>query len=164
MKSGLLASAAAVALLGASTLMAQPGQPNFDPAAMRQRMMDTLRERLEVKNDDEWKVVQDRLEKVMQARLSVGIGGMMRGPGGRGGGGGARNFMASMGVEPDKEAEALQECLEANAPQDTIKGRLATYREARKAKEAKLKKAQEELKQVLSMKQEAILVLAGMLD
>jgi hypothetical protein len=164
-KSALLASAVAFCLLGPSRSMAQPGPGNFDPVAMRQRMMDQYRERLEIKNDDEWKVVQERIEKVVQARMSVSIApGMFRGPGGPGGAGGFRSMMSSMGVEPNPEADALQECLDANAPQDTVKGRLTSYREARKAKEAKLKKAQEDLKQVLSLKQEAIMVLAGMLE
>jgi hypothetical protein len=41
---------------------------------------------------------------------------------------------------------------------------VAKYREARKAKEAALTKAQDDLKKVLSVRQEAILVNNGMLN
>src|SRR2546427_2216810 len=55
---------------------------NFDPAQFRQRMMDRYKERLEVTSDDEWKVIQDRIEKVTQLQRDLRIGGA-RGPGGR---------------------------------------------------------------------------------
>ncbi|MBI3882248.1 MAG: hypothetical protein HY301_19590, partial [Verrucomicrobia bacterium] len=35
----------------------QRGGGNFDPAAMRQRMMDRMKETFEVTNDDEWKII-----------------------------------------------------------------------------------------------------------
>src|SRR5439155_7178846 len=57
----------------------RPGRGNFDPEQFRQRMMDRYREALEVKNDDEWKIVSTRIEKVMDARRDMG------GPGGFGG-------------------------------------------------------------------------------
>jgi 5'-deoxynucleotidase YfbR-like HD superfamily hydrolase len=61
------------------------------------------------------------------------------------------------------EQDALQKAVESNAPADEIKTKMAKYREAMKAKEAKLVKAQDELKQVLSVKQEATAVLMGLL-
>src|SRR6478672_4731263 len=70
-------------------------QGNFDPEQMRQRMMERTREQLGVTNDDEWKIISERVEKVMAARREVpgGFGGGFfgRGPGGggrRGGGNG----------------------------------------------------------------------------
>ena len=50
-------------------------------------MMDRFREQFEVKDDDEWKLIQDRIEKVMEARRAAGgFGGMGFGrPGGPGG-------------------------------------------------------------------------------
>src|SRR5581483_10432631 len=79
----------------------QPGQGrgNFDPEQMRQRMMDGYREALEVKDDDEWKLISERITKVTEAARSLRTGGGFPGrtrggapPGGatdnNGGGGG----------------------------------------------------------------------------
>jgi len=174
-----LAGIAVLLDLGTGNLAAQqrgPGGGNFDPAEMRQRMLDNARERLEIKSDDEWKVIQPRIEKVMEARRDVGFGGGMGmfGRGGRRGGAdgnaaqaggdnqGARR--AFRGGEPSAEAEALQKAIDSNASNDEIKAKLAKVREARKDKEAKLASAQEELKKVLSVKQEATAVLMGFLQ
>src|SRR5687768_10316220 len=40
------------------------GRGNFDPEQMRQRMMERYKEMLEVKTDDEWKVIEGRIQKV----------------------------------------------------------------------------------------------------
>jgi hypothetical protein len=174
-----LAGFAVLFTLGTGNLAAQqrPGGGNFDPAEMRQRMLDNARERLEIKGDDEWKVIQPRIEKVMDARRDVGFGGGMgmfgRGP--RRGGGDANTAQGSgdnnqgarrgfRGGEPAPEADALQKAIDSNASNDEIKAKLAKVREARKEKEAKLASAQEELKKVLSVKQEATAVLMGFLQ
>jgi len=47
-------------------------------------MMERYKERLEVTNDDEWKIISDRIEKVMTAQRETRIGGFgFGGPGGR---------------------------------------------------------------------------------
>jgi len=173
------ACAAFVMVLSANPVAAQQGQGrgNFDPQEFRQRMMDSYRERLEIKGDDEWKAIQPLIEKVTEARREVGFGGggfaFGRGGGGgrRGGGndaqangnnqGGRRGFR---GGEPSPEAEELQKAIDSNASKEELKAKLAKYREARKDKEAKLAKAQEDLKKVLSVKQEATAVLMGLLQ
>ncbi|MFM8421959.1 MAG: hypothetical protein ACKOEQ_17740 [Verrucomicrobiota bacterium] len=135
-----------------------PGGGNWDPAQMRQRMMERMREQFAVKDDAEWKLISERIEKVNDARresMMRGMGMMFgrggRGPGGQGGG------------EAMPEQEALQKAIEANASSDEIKSKLNKYREALKAKEAVLTKAQDELREVLSAKQEAQAVLMGLL-
>jgi hypothetical protein len=57
----------------------------------------------------------------------------------------------------------LQKAIESKAPADELKAKLAKLREARKEKEAALEKAQEDLRKVLSVRQEAAAVLAGLL-
>lgn len=139
-----------------------PGGGNFDPAQMRQRMMERMREQFGVKDDAEWKLISERIEKVNDARReTAGRGmGMMFG-GGRGGGqGGGRG---GFGGEPSPEQDALQKAIESNAPAEEIKTKLAKYRASQKDKEAKLAKAQDDLRQVLSVKQEATAVLMGLL-
>lgn len=177
----------AVALFASTTSsVAQPApgggdRPNFDPEQMRARMMERYRERLEVKSDDEWKILEERIAKVTEARREVGFGGMGRaafGGGRRGGGGGgagagggggndgaqAQRQARAFGGGSSPEAEDLQKALEAKAAPEEIKAKLAKYREARKAKQANLAKAQEELRKVLSVRQEAVAVMDGLLD
>lgn len=85
---------AAVLCLGGNSLSVnaqdrpQGGRGNFDPEQFKQRMMERYREQLEVKDDEEWKLISTRVEKVLDARREVGTGGMGMGmgfPGGRGG-------------------------------------------------------------------------------
>jgi hypothetical protein len=139
-----------------------------DPAEFQQRMMERVKEQLEVKDDAEWKAIEPLVTKVMEARRDVDMGrfrgafgGRNRGGGdGGGGGGGGRGFFG----EPMPEQEALQKAIESKASNADIKAAVAKYREARKAKEAALTKAQDDLKKVLSVRQEAILVNNGMLN
>jgi len=154
-----------------SNLSAQERQRgNFDPEQMRQRMMERYREQLEIKNDDEWKAIEPRITKVMEARRDVGFGGGFgfRGPGGdrrRGGdGGNDGGDRRRIGGEPSPEAEALQKAIEAKASNEEIKTKLAKFREAKKTKEANLTKAQDELRKVLSVRQEASAVMMGLLQ
>jgi len=168
LKSLMIMSGVAAALsFGADRLHAQ-GRGNFDPEQMRQRMMERYREQLEVKSDDEWKLISERIGKVMDARREVGFGGFFgrgqrRGGDSNGGGGGDQN-RRRFGPEPSPEAEALEKAIDAKASNEEIKAKLAKYRESRKDKEAKLAKAQDDLRKVLSVRQEAAAVLAGLLQ
>ena len=131
---------------------------------MRARMMDRYREALEIKNDDEWKVIQPLVQKVSDARrgMAGGFGGFGGpGRGGRGGGGDRRGGMFG---EPNPDAEALQKSLEAKASAEELKAKLAKYRENQKAKQAALTAAQEDLRKVLTLRQEATSVMMGLLQ
>ena len=156
--------------------VAAQNRGNFGPEQMRQRMMERYKERLEVTNDDEWKLISDRIEKVMAAQRETRIGGFgFGGPGGRrgpGGGdtaqadygnGGRRNRGGMFGGEPNPDAEALQKSLDSKASADELKLKMAKLRDNLKEKEAKLAKAQDELRKVLSVRQEATAVLMGLL-
>ena len=174
----------AVALcLGAGTLSAQNnntngggqgGRGNFDPAQFQQRMMDNIRERLAFTNDTDWAAVQPLIQKEFDARRDVGFGGRgFGGPGrrgGNGGGGGTNNNNAQggrgggFGGQSSPEADALQKTLDDNAPAAQVKVALEKYRAARKAKEAKLAQAQEDLRKVLTPRQEAQAALLGLLN
>lgn len=142
----------------------QGGGGNFDPAQMQQRMMDRVREGLNFTNDTDWNAVQPLLQKVMDARRDVGMGGGRGfgrgGPGGGPGGGGRGGF----GGTPSPEQESLQKAIDDNAPSAQIKAALAKYEAARKTKQAKLEAAQAELRKVLSVKQEAQATLLGLLQ
>ncbi|HET7625459.1 MAG TPA: hypothetical protein VFM25_09350 [Verrucomicrobiae bacterium] len=143
------------------------GGGNFDPAQFQQRMMDNIRDQMSVTNDEEWNVIQQRIQKVFDARRDVGFGGGMRMFRGRRGndnndnnGGQRRGRFGN----PSPEQEALQQAIDNNAPTDQVKAALDKYRAARKSKEAALEKAQSDLKAVLTPRQEAVAVLNGLLD
>jgi hypothetical protein len=57
---------AAWLLLGSANLCAQtaPPQGTGAPTQMRQRMLDRIRQRLEVQDDAEWKLISDRLSRL----------------------------------------------------------------------------------------------------
>jgi len=171
---------AAALMLGAGTVSAQNdngggggggggfrNRGNFDPAQMQQRMMDNVREQLGFTNDTDWNAVQPLIQKVTDARRDVGFGAGMgrmfrnRGGGGNGGPGGGRG---GFGPPPSPEAEALQNAIDANAPAAQIKEALAKYEASQKAKQAKLVQAQEDLRKVLTVKQEAQATLLGLLQ
>src|SRR5437870_3451960 len=169
----------------------RPQRGNFDPAEMQQRRMDNLKEQLEVKDDTEWNAIKPLITKVMDAQRAAmadrmrgafrgfGRGGGQGGGGGGGAGfaagaggggtagdqgnGGGRRFRGGFGGEPSPEADALEKAVEAKASNSEMKAALAKYQEARKAKEAELAKAQNDLRKVLSVRQEAIATVNGLL-
>jgi hypothetical protein len=134
---------------------------NFNPQDLQARMLAGIRERFDVANDEEWGLISDRVMKVMDLRRSTMSGALATF--GRGGGdrtnGGGRGTRTSSNVE----VSALQAAVTDKLPDAEIKSRLDRYREVKRENEAKLAKAQEELRAVLSVRQEAVAVLAGLL-
>ena len=180
------AGVAGLMCLGAGQALAQGGGGgfggggNFDPAQFRQQMqkmlLDNYRNQLTITNDAEWGVIQEKIQKVLEARQETGFGGMggmigMFGRGPRPGGdtaapgpaGAGRRGLAAFGGTPNPEEEALQKAIDSGASNPELKAALAKLIEARKARQAKLEKAQDELRQVLSVRQEAIVSLGGLL-
>ncbi len=135
-------------------------------------MLGSIRERLEVPDDEEWKLISTRVMKVSELRRASGggmAGGMAFGgrggppPGGAGGGGGDRTSSRGTRGGGPPEMELLSSALRDKLPDAEIKMRLDRLREARKANEANLAKAQDELRAVLSVRQEAVAVMFGLL-
>jgi hypothetical protein len=130
------------------------GRGNFNPEDMQKRMMSALREQFGVTDDEEWKLISDRIAKVSEIRRNTtsGFGGL------RGG-----NRPNRQGPTGNPEQDALRQAVADKLPDAEIKARLERLREARKANEEKLGKAQEELRAVLSVRQEAVAVMTGLL-
>ena len=142
------------------------GRGNFNPQDMQARMLTALRERLEITDDEEWKVISDRISKVTELRRTAagsGFGGFAFGRGGPGGGGGDPGSTRGGRGGGSPEVNALQSALRDKLPDAEIKSRLERVREKRKESEAQLTKAQEELRAVLTIRQEAVLVAFGLL-
>lgn len=147
---------------------AQGGRGNFNPEEMQQRMGAMLREQFDVSDDAEWKLISDRITAVTELRRNTlltgggGFGGPRGGPGGPGGAPGAGGGRGGRGG-PSPEQDALRQAITDKLPEAEIKSRLERVREVRKANEEKLTKAQEELRAILSVRQEAVAVMAGLL-
>lgn len=148
------------------------------PEDFQARMLESLRERLDVTDDEEWKLISERLKKLTELRRSAGGGGGFGGPGGGpgrggppGGGGGTDttgrgNRTAGGGRGPgggSPEMTALSNAVRDKLPDAEIKSRLDRVRELRRDNEMKLAKAQEEFRAVLSVRQEAVVVVFGLL-
>jgi len=129
----------------------------WDRSQIMERIMDRYRENLGF-SVAEWKVVQPKVQAVMDNRISGASGMMSMFGGSRRGRGGD----SSTEKTPTSELRDLLE--KEDASKGDIKAKLAAYRADRKAREAKLKKAQEDLRQFLTIKQEAQAVLAGLLN
>ena len=180
----VVAGVAACLCLGANELMAQGrqkgggppgggqgGKGNFDPAQMRERMMERVRELLDVKDDAEWKLIEERVTKVYEVQRETAgsrSGGMSmlfgRGPGGGDTQGGGPQSRFGGSTTPNPDAEALRKAVEAKASNEQLKQKMEKFREARKASEVKLLDAQDELQQVLSVRQEAIALQLGLVN
>lgn len=108
-------------------------------------------------NDDEWKVLQPKIEKVQELTMQGSGMGMRIMP-----------FMAAGDPKevPDvqKKFEALRKVLQnKDAKPADISTALTEYRDARAKSKEELEKAQKELKELLTVKQEAQLVGMGVL-
>ena len=153
------------------------------PEQFRQRMIDRLKTSLKA-SDEEMTVIQPLVEKVfLKQREASGnrFGG--GGPGGPGGprqprGGGDRppgeGGDANAGGGPERrnwrggetpEAQALREALEKDGTSPSeITAKLTALREQRKKAAAELASAREDLRKVLTVRQEAVLVQTGLLE
>ena len=152
------------------------------PEDFRRMLTERLKEQLDV-GDDEWKIIEPRLTKVATLQREVagggrgGFGGFSgfgrggeagrRGGGGRGGPGGQRGGGESAREMNATQAasQALREVLEKDdASPDEIRAKLTALRAAKESARQKLAAAQKDLRDVLTLKQEAQLVLFGQLN
>jgi len=128
---------------------------------MQQRMLDRYQEQLGFTNDVEWDAVKPLVQKVTEAQMAARSSQMrsMFGGRSRGGSGGSSSMTPA-----NPEYDALRKAIDDNAPASQIKDLLAKYRNAQKAKQAKLEAAQADLKKILTSKQEAEATLLGLVQ
>jgi hypothetical protein len=179
----LMSASLAMPVLAQTDTTTQPAAPaqngnggrrNFDPSQFRQRMMDTLKERLGA-SDDEFAAIQPKLEKVLDLQRDVNGGGMRamfgggrRNRGGGEGGGATPAAPATGGATPSAVQAAstdLQTTLDnKDAKPDEIKAKLDAFRDAKSKAKDDLTSAQKDLESVLTQRQEAMLVMMGLLN
>jgi Spy/CpxP family protein refolding chaperone len=143
---------------------------NFDPAQFQKMMLDGVKQRLEV-SDEDWKAIEPLVSEVKKQQMASRMSGrgMMGGRGGRGGpgGGAAGGAAGGAGAAPAEVTPTteLAKVLEnKNATPEEIKAKVDAFRAKQKANKEALAKSQEALRQVLTARQEAQLILMGMLE
>jgi hypothetical protein len=160
-----------------------PGGGQFDPERMRQMMDQRMREQLGA-TEAEWKVLGPRVTKVQELSRQTrggGRGGMMfggrGGMGGRGGGpdgqggpggnrpGGNQGAPAREQSAVEKAQEQLRTVLDntASTPEQITTALTGLRKEREKATQL-LAVAEQDLRKIITIRQEAICVMMGILD
>ena len=148
----------------------RPGGPRrgmFNPDRMREMMLERLKDTLGVE-DDSWTVLKPRLDTVLKLSREAGGSAGMRGLFRRR----RRPEDTPPPEQPGPETPAtekarleLEKTLDSkDAKPEEIKARLKALREAREKAKDELAKAKESLRELLTQRQEAQLVLFGILD
>ena len=137
------------------------GRGNFDPAKMREMMQTRLKEQMGA-TDDEWKALQPKVEELQKVQESTrgSMRSLFRRPGGS-------TPPADDATKTDiqRKTDALKALVDAkDSDPKAIQDALKALRDEREKNKTATKKAQDGLKELLTAKQEAILVMYGMLE
>ena len=147
------------------------GNRGNNPQQGRQQFDQRLKEELAV-SDDEWAALQPRIQKVRQLQRDATSRGPRNARNGRGNRNRGQNADTNATPNPDRptsevqqKAQALQQLLASkDSSPDAIKAAVTDFREAKAKAKVDLKKAQDELRDLLTARQESVLVMMGMLD
>jgi len=149
----LAAFSALVAVSPAQDKPSKPGKPERgekpgrDPGAEAARSLTRLREAIRVTDDAEWAVISERIAAVQAA------------------GGGAGPKDKARPASPERTAQdALRSAVRDGLPEAELRLRLARLGGLQREREARLARARAELRAVLTVRQEAVAVLAGLLE
>lgn len=182
----------AFVVLGASPAFSEEQKrPDFSEMRqkMEERMLNGIKQRMK-SSDEEWDLIGPMIKSVLELKAK-GKGGMIRGgmKGGKPGGGRGERPDGAEGRSKDgkkrpeggrPDFEAMKKQMKENQPEqmkalrasledeassaEDIKSKLDSFRAMRDEKKSQLQSAQAELKSVLTVKQEAVLVLSGIID
>jgi hypothetical protein len=120
-------------------------QPARDAGAEAARGLARLREAMRVADDAEWAVISERIAAVQAASA------------------GPKDKAKPAGPERTAQ-DALRVAVRDGLPDAELRLRLARAHELQREREARLVRARAELRAVLTVRQEAVAVLAGLLD
>jgi hypothetical protein len=122
-------------------------------------------------NDEEWTVLQPMIAKVEEkagALMAFRMSSRSFGGDSSGGGrppGGTGGFSGRGGFTPSPEVTALRDAAERDGvSNDEFKAKIEAARAARKRAQAELDAARADLQKVVTVRQEAVLVVMGVLD
>jgi hypothetical protein len=155
---------------------------NRDPAQELADRLSRYRERLEVTSDEDWKALQPKIQKVLQAQQELRATEARRNRGGfrnqgqRNGNSNTtdvsnrsnrRNQTQSetpdAATETHPDVAAVKSALDNQAPSAEMQKKLSKLQETRKQKKAELTQAQSELRQALTVRQQALATLSNLL-
>jgi hypothetical protein len=152
---------------------------NFDLSQLQGQRAASLREQLGIADDAEWSAVEALIKKVMDAKQAVqadqprnavglNLGAtsitdlINRAQRPQGSQNGALQRRTSL-TKTSPEAETVRKAIDGKSSDEETKAALVKLMEARKAREAALEKAQLDLRTVLTLRQEAVATLNGLL-
>ena len=150
----------------------QQGQ-GVDPTQLRQGNVASLREQLGITNDVEWNLVNERIQKVQEAQrvvqndsgtragllamnLSGNVANRLQGQGS------ALQALAARSTPP-AEAGTLQKAVTNHSPDEETRTAIDRLNELRKTHRDALRDAQTALRLLLTVKQEAVATVNGLL-
>ncbi len=158
---------------GSRPSAAAKSQSDSAPAELESDSPDVYRDLLEVKDDAEWKVISGRIEKVTKAKHELKTTAShtahellrrSRNRKAKSKGKGGKHVTVEVSATPlSPEEERLQTAVDVNVSKAEIKAALIKFQNAREAKQARLDKVKAELREVLTVRQEAIASLSGLL-
>ncbi|MCS1408047.1 MAG: hypothetical protein M2R45_01212 [Verrucomicrobia subdivision 3 bacterium] len=129
-----------------ASILGQPLSDRVQQAIGQTRTLKDYRELLEIESDEEWQVIKLRLEPVLKLRTKARPG-----------------FLGSTVRISGSVRSKLQRAIQMNNS-DRLRKAIAAYRNNQKERQTKLQQAREALRTLLTVKQEALLVVAGVLD
>ena len=136
---------------------ARATKPN--PADAQARGLERLREKLAVPDDTEWALMSERIAKIDEIRRTLWTSAANV----RGAAPAADKGKRVAGSSGHPERDALRAAVSDNLPDAEIKSRLARAHEIHRQNEKRLAEAQADLRAILSIRQEAVAVMAGLL-
>jgi hypothetical protein len=136
----------------------------MDPNAFQARMMEQLKGNLKA-TDDEWKVLEPKIEKVQILQRQMRMDGMRGMFGSQRGSGNEQPTLPAPTTEIGKKTAELQKLLaDEKSSLADIKAALKAVRDAREKVKADIAAAQKDLRDVVNVRQEAELVVIGTLE
>ena len=149
-----------------------PAQPprmrGFDPAALRTQILARVRTAMDEPTDDEWKLLEPKIVKVILLQMDATSMGSLGG----GRGGFRLNTIVRTILDPEAPPSAVEERLgelqkmiaDHEISTDYYRSKLAQLRKARAAAQEQLEAARKDLTSMLTIRQEAELVQLGILE
>ena len=134
----------------------------YDANAARKAASDRWKEALGA-TDDDWKVLEPKIEKVQKLAADVKGGGMMMGMGL-----GLLGASATQPAAPSDVAKVTREMGNVLKNKDAspaeIKAAVTAWHDAKAKAKAELEKAQSELREITTARQEGLLIQMGLLE
>jgi hypothetical protein len=139
----------------------KPAPSAKNPDEAQERALAKLREQFDVADDAEWAIISERITRVNELRRTVSSSGS--GFKGTPSIGDRSKRTSRSGTSAFSEQDALRSAVRDKLPDAEIKARLSRVHEVHRQNELKLAKAQAELRAVLTVRQEAVAVIVGLL-